>query len=54
MEGRGEEQITDAQFLSPPPPAQLNPAPAPAVISGKTGYSLAQLSAGEEKMLVVD
>lgn len=30
------------------------PSPAPAVVSGKTGYGLAQLSAGEEKMLVID
>lgn len=30
------------------------PTPAPAVISGKTGYILAQLSGEEEKMLVID
>ncbi len=30
------------------------PSPAPAAVSGKTGYSLAQLSGGEEKILVID
>jgi len=39
-----ENRFADAQLFHP----------RPAVVSGKTGYGLAQLLAGEEKMLVID
>lgn len=47
---RGVENRSQMPNSFTPPSA----APATSVISGKTGYSLAQLAAGEEEMLVID